>query len=47
MSQPQSSGGSCNYAQNMADQSPKYDSQVRKGKRCTCGKKPCVCKKKK
>jgi hypothetical protein len=33
MAQAQSSSGSCNYAQAMVDQGPRYDSQVRKPKR--------------
>jgi hypothetical protein len=38
-----SNSGSCGYAQAMADQGPKYDNQVRKGKkkRCDCQGKGC------
>lgn len=33
MSQPQASGGACNYGQFLSDHTPRYDNQVKKGKR--------------
>jgi hypothetical protein len=42
---PASSG--CNYAQAMCDRTPVYDNAKRARKCGKCGKKPCVCRRKK